>query len=90
MEKLERGEPDVYEIVWMSGHVERVSAHQVTWPSRGIAMMRGIMNMPAEQGPSKVQIHAEVDGKWTLMLSAREDDIRTMRLVTADEPVPGV
>jgi hypothetical protein len=34
-------------------------------------------------------MHAEVDGRWCLTLAAREEDIRTMRLVTGGEPIPG-
>ncbi|MEV2239456.1 hypothetical protein [Micromonospora sp. NPDC049891] len=74
-----------YQITWMSGHVETIPAHQVTYPHRGMAMTRSILDMPAEGGAPRVQLHAEIDGHWRLMLSAREEDIRTMRNVTGGE-----
>lgn len=39
-------------------------------------------------GRPKVELHAEIDGHWLLTLSALEEDIRTMRLVTEDELIP--
>jgi hypothetical protein len=77
--------PQRYEITWMSGHVETVIAHQVSWPNAGANLFsRG----PAR--PSRIQFHAEVDGRWTLMLSALEDDLRTVRNTTDGELiVPG-
>lgn len=83
------GRPDVYEITWMSGHIETVLAHQVTYPHRGLAMLgMGSLGFREETGPPRVQIHAEVNGHWRLTLSAREEDIRTMRLVTEAERIP--
>lgn len=83
------GRPDVYEVTWMSGHVERVPAHQVTYPHAGLVMAAEVIGVAADSGAPRVQMHAEVDGRWTLVLSAREEDIRTLRLVTGGEPVPG-
>jgi hypothetical protein len=80
-----RGPLQQYEITWMSGHVETIPAHQVTYPHRGLAVSRSVVGMPAEGGAARVQLHAEIDGRWQLMLSAREEDIRTMRNVTGGE-----
>ncbi|MEV5819229.1 hypothetical protein AB0L22_08650 [Micromonospora haikouensis] len=74
-----------YEITWMSGHVETIPAHQVAYPHRGLAVGRRAVGMPADEGAPRVQLHAEIDGRWLLMLSAREEDIRTMRNVTGGE-----
>lgn len=75
-----------YEIHWMSGHVETVPAHQVTYPHRGMTFARTVIGgLPEESGAPRVQLHAEIDGRWQLMLSAREEDIRTMRNVTGGE-----
>ncbi|MFD6565330.1 hypothetical protein [Micromonospora profundi] len=75
-----------YEITWMSGHVETVPAHQVSYPHRGMAFTRQVIDgLPEEPGAPRVQLHAEIDGRWQLMLSAREEDIRTMRNVTGGE-----
>lgn len=79
-----------YEITWMSGHIETVLAHQVTYPHAGFAMFAaGMVDGLRPAGPARVQLHAEINDRWVLTLSAREEDIRTMRLVTEDEPIPG-
>ncbi|MDG4791893.1 hypothetical protein O7626_39455 [Micromonospora sp. WMMD1102] len=87
----DRGPVQTYEITWMSGHIETVLAHQVSWPNNGMALVpAGLMFGAAqESAPSIIRMHAELDGHWTLTLSAREEDIRTIRLVTQPEPVPG-
>jgi hypothetical protein len=86
---FKRGRPDVYEITWMSGHVEQVIAHHVTYPHRGIVFTDHAIGLSADDGAPRVQIHAEVNGEWRLVLSAREEDIRTMRLVTDGERFAG-
>lgn len=72
-----------YEITWQSGHVETVTAHQVTWPGAGAAIF-GIR----DSRPPRVQFHAEIDGIWTVTLSAPEEDIRIIRDVTVGEAIP--
>jgi hypothetical protein len=86
------GRPDLYEITWMSGHIETVAAHQVTYPHQGLALFSGggAATLTADQLAPRVRMHAELDGRWCLTLSAREEDIRTMRLVTDAEQIPGV
>lgn len=75
-----------YEITWMSGHVETIPAHQVSYPHRGFAFTESAtLGMESDNGAPRVQLHAEIDGRWQLVLSAREDDIRTMRNVTGGE-----
>lgn len=83
------GRPDVYEITWMSGHAERVLAHQVAYPQAGLAFAGSALGVATETGAPRIRMHAQIDGRWCLTLAAREEDIRTMRLVTADEPIPG-
>jgi hypothetical protein len=78
----ERGEPDEFEVVWKSGHVDRLKAHQVTWPSNTFDLFGG------QQGPARVLFHGEVDGRWRLLLSALEDDIRSVRNITHVEDRP--
>ena len=76
--------PQRYEITWLSGHVETVAAHQVSWPNNLTRMFGG-----SSEG-QRIQFHAEIDGRWALQLSAREDDIRTVRNVTNGEAIlPG-
>ncbi len=91
-ERYDYGPVQTYEIVWRSGHVETVLAHQVTYPQRGVFLTAasGLGLMTEQKGEPQVQFHAEIDGRWRLTLSADEADIRTIRLVTVDEPVPGV
>lgn len=76
--------PQRYEVSWLSGHVETVIAHQVSWPNNFANLFLGAAR------PARIQFHAEVDGRWTLQLSALEDDLRTVRNITNDELiVPG-
>lgn len=84
------GRPDLYEITWMSGHVETVVAHQITYPHQGM-YLAGLLsgNTAADGGAARIKMHAEIDGRWCLTLAAREEDIRTMRLVTDAERIPG-
>jgi hypothetical protein len=93
MSDYERGEPDVYEITWMSGHIERVLAHQVTFPHTGLAGFAGMGGLStalqADQDAPRQRMHAEINGRWCLTLQAREEDIRTIRLVTNAEQIPG-
>lgn len=78
-----------YEITWMSGHIETVLAHQVMYPHAGMALVGEMFGTAREAGAPRIRMHAEIDGQWVLTLSAREEDIRTMRLVTDGEPIPG-
>lgn len=79
MSDYERGPLRSYEIQWMSGHIETIRAHQVLWPNSFGALTGG------PDKPRRVNFHGEVDGQWTLVLSALEDDIRTIRDVTEAE-----
>jgi hypothetical protein len=85
------GPVDLYEITWMTGHIETVQAHQVTYPHAGLAMpsLGGSLGLATETGPPRIHMHAEIGGRWTLTLQAREEDIRTIRLVTGGEQIPG-
>jgi hypothetical protein len=91
-EKPDRDVPDRYEITWMTGHIETVVAHQVSWPdnaSDALHSMFGVETKTTE--PARfIRLHAEIDGRWCLTLQAREEDIRTIRLVTNAEQIPGV
>lgn len=74
-------EPQRYELTWLSGHVETVIAHQVSWPNNSVRLFG------RSDVPQRIQFHAEVEGRWTLQLSALEDDLRTVRNVTDGELV---
>lgn len=77
-----------WEITWMSGHIETVHGHQVTYPHAGLAMAGSIFGGNADTGAPRILIHGEINGRWRLVLAAREEDIRTMRDVTGGEPKP--
>lgn len=81
-EHSERGAPDTYEITWENGHVEQIVAHQVAWPNNA-----SILFGHSTAGARLITFHAEVDGRWTLMLQAREADIRTVRNVATESGV---
>jgi len=82
--------PQVYEITWQSGHVERVIAHQVSTNSLRASTVRvGEGAFAVDSEGARIKFHAEVDGRWTLQLSAHEADIRTIRNITAGEQAPG-
>lgn len=82
--------PQVYEITWQSGHVEKVIAHQVSHDE--LKQRVGVLgdgHIAAESEGSRIKFHAEVDGRLTLQLSALEEDIRTIRNITGGEQAPG-
>ncbi len=91
MSEFDYGPVQTYEIVWRSGHVETVLAHQVTWPQNGTSLFGGsIAMMTGRAGTSQVQFHAMLDGRWRLTLAADEEDLRTIRLITTPESLPVV
>lgn len=82
--------PQVYEVTWMTGHVETVIAHQVL--HEALNMRVGVLGGGAfatESEGKRIKFHAEIDGRWTLQLSALEADIRTIRNITNGERTPG-
>lgn len=90
MNAHEYGPPQVFEVIWMSGHAETVLAHQVTHSSlRQKIGAIGEGRVASETAGARIKFHAEIDGHWTLQLSALEEDIRTIRNVTSGEQTPG-
>jgi len=79
----DRGPVTTYEITWKTGHTERFAAHQVSWAGRTSGLFGESCGAP------RVLFHAEIEGRWTLLLSALEDDIRTIRNVVTEEAVSG-
>lgn len=85
------GPVQTYEVVWRSGHVETVLAHQVTWPQHGISLYGSSLGtVTGHAGPPQVHFHAQIDGRWRLTLVADEEDLRTVRLITTPEALPAV
>lgn len=74
------GPLQTYEVIWESGHVERIQAHQVTYPNNA-AIMFG--NRP--DAKHIIEFHGEIDGRWRLQLRAPLDDILVVRNMTTTE-----
>jgi hypothetical protein len=82
--------PQVYEITWHSGHVETVIAHQVSHDSLRMHVAAiGDGAFATDSEGARIKFHAEINGQWTLQLSAHEADIRTIRNITRGEQAPG-
>ena len=85
IERFDYGPLQTYEITWKTGHVEKIQAHQVSWPGN-LERMTSMFGIATKtQRDPRVQFHAELNGRWTLLLSAIEDDIRTIRNVLTEE-----
>lgn len=78
-EHHDRGPLQTYEITWQNGHVERIQAHQVTYPNNAARLFfhRDL--------PDLVEFHGEFAGRWLLQLRADLADIRTIRNLTTTE-----
>lgn len=70
----DRGPLESYEVTWMSGRVETIQAHGVSWS-----------NISSEFLPQFIRFYGEIDGRWVLVLQARESDIKVIRNVTSGE-----
>jgi hypothetical protein len=82
-EKYDHGPLLRFEISWANGHVEYIDAHQALMP----------FDSPLLGGQDTVKrwtFHGEIDGRWQLLLTAPEADIRMVRNVTntCDEVQP--
>jgi hypothetical protein len=74
----DRGPVAEYEVVWKSGYVDRVKAHQVT--RLGGSTLFSVMGMGDQT--ERIEFHGEFDGRWQLVLSAPADQIATVRNVS--------
>jgi hypothetical protein len=90
-EKYDYGPLQTYEITWTSGHVERVQCHQVTYHGGGMDALDalGLGGVKTDQDPRRVHLRGEINGRWLLVLSALEQDISVIRLVTGGEEFVG-
>ena len=76
MSDFERGEPDEFEVIWRTGHTDRLVAHQVSLEGGDTFFRSG------PETPQRVRFHAEIDGHWRLLLDALASDVLTIRNVT--------
>lgn len=88
MSTFERGPLDTYEIVWASGQIEHIAAHQVLAPPTDMtaSLFPGATGTKTRDG---WMFHGEVDGDWKLLLFARAEDIITIRNVTHTRDTAG-
>jgi hypothetical protein len=75
---MERGPVDEFELIYKTGAVQRIRAHQVSYPNNA----RNIFGRPDEHGPNLVSFHAEIEGRWRLMLTIDQADLISIRNVT--------
>ncbi len=83
----DHGPIDTYEIIWASGHVEYIQAHQVLMPPEDLPfhLGGGLFGRTATEvkAPRRAwTFHGEIDGRWRLVLHAPAEDIRSVRNVT--------
>jgi hypothetical protein len=72
---FDRGPLQRYQVIWKSGFVEEVEAHQVLIPMG----MDFLVDTPPK--PRRLLMHGEVDGHWRLILDADYDEVTTVRLL---------
>lgn len=78
-EKYDHGPLQTYEVIYTSGHIERVLAHQLIMPND----MPDIFGIQVRtRRVERWTFHGEFDGKWMLVLSVPETDVRSVRNVT--------
>ncbi|GAA4221402.1 hypothetical protein FHR32_005071 [Streptosporangium album] len=89
MSDYDYGPLQTYEVTWTSGHVERVHCHQVSYSgdSGGLDAL-GLIGVKTKN-ERRVHLHGQINGRWLLVLSARETDIAALRLVTVGEEFAG-
>jgi len=82
MEKFDHGPLQTYEVIYTSGHVERLEAHQVMMPPSDGAFgaIFGVATETKREG--RWTFHGEFDGRWMLVLSVPESDVKSVRNVT--------
>lgn len=84
----DHGPLDTYEIIWASGHVEYIQAHQVLMPPNDLfsAFIPGATATKKRDGWT---FHGEVDGRWKLLLFAPAEDIKSVRNITHTRDTAG-
>lgn len=83
---FQRGPIQTYEVIWKSGHVEQIQAHQVTAPP--LDGFAGLFETTKTRSVRRWMFHAEIDGRWGLVLAALDDDIISIRRINAGQSIP--
>lgn len=68
-----------YRVIWKSGYVEEILAHQVLVPS----VIPSLFGDP--QTARRLLIHGEINGHWQLILDADYDEVSSVRLLAGSE-----
>lgn len=92
MEKYDRGPLQTYEVIYTSGHIERVQAHQVIMPPSDSGFLGGFFGVDVQtKREGRWTFHGEIAGRWMLVLSVPESDVKSVRNVTqtADDLLGG-
>lgn len=77
-EEVER--PRKYELVWRTGQVEYIEA-------TGVLYSAGSSLSGLGDGEAHIQFRLQTPDHWKLVLSAAEDQLKTIRDVTEEVPV---
>jgi hypothetical protein len=82
----EYGPLDTYEVIWNSGQIEYIQAHQVIMPpiESPFSMGAGVFGSAGAETKQRGgwTFHGQIDGRWRLLLSAPAEDIKSVRNVT--------
>lgn len=80
----DHGPLNTYEIIYTSGHVEHIDAHQVTMPERDIFpfSLGGVLADPQRKKRSGWTFHGGIDGRWEFLLFVDADDVHSVRNLT--------
>lgn len=81
MTRYDYGPLDIYEIIWTSGHVEHIEAHQVAPPPSKLLEMIAGRDIRTQHHDGWM-FHSMIDGRWKLLLFAHAEDIKSVRNVT--------
>lgn len=81
MTDTERAPIRSFEIVWASGHVEVIQAHQVTMPQPNLGGMFGT----SVKTQDFIRFHGEIGGHWQLILAVKADLIHVIRDKATEE-----
>lgn len=85
-EPYDHGPLQTYEVIYTSGHVERVQAHQVLMPHDDFEL-GGFSIRTTSKLEKRWTFHGEFGGRWMLVLTVPAGDVKSVRNVTqtADE-----
>ncbi len=83
------GEPTTYMVTWAGSKrkTEPVLAHAINFPTHGVNPKKDYPSSPVSDGQSHIRFYAAIGGKWRLVLSAKEEEIVSIRPILP-EPEP--